>query len=105
MVWYKSPTSSLGKDGNYNNAWFADVGTKAFLQRGSRNLPGDVVRENIRVTILEPGRLEVEERAVRFEGDAAKMASVCEGMKSLTKKSVAAIVYWTTQVPPHINVN
>jgi len=42
---------------------------------------------------------------VRFEDDAANASSAYEGMQPLTGKDVADIVYWTTQVPPYINVN
>ena len=55
MVWYKSPTSVLGKDGNDNDAWFADGGTIAFVQQFSRNLRYELVGANIRVSLLEPG--------------------------------------------------
>lgn len=80
-------------------------GTKAFVQQFSRNLRADLVGKNIRVSLVEPGMCETEFSLVRFEGDAVQAASVYEGMQPLTGKDVADIVYWTTQVPPHINVN
>tara|TARA_B110000503_G_scaffold41816_1_gene68666 strand:+ start:750 stop:1511 length:762 start_codon:yes stop_codon:yes gene_type:complete len=80
-------------------------GTKAFVQQFSRNLRADLVGKNIRVSLVEPGMCDTEFSLVRFEGDAVKASSVYEGMQPLTGKDVADIVYWTTQVPPHINVN
>ena len=80
-------------------------GTKAFVQQFSRNLRTDLIGKNIRVSLIEPGMCETEFSLVRFEGDADKASSVYEGMQPLTGKDVADIVYWTTQVPPHINVN
>jgi 3-hydroxy acid dehydrogenase/malonic semialdehyde reductase len=80
-------------------------GTKAFVQQFSRNLRTDLIGKNIRVSVVEPGMCETEFSLVRFEGDADKASSVYEGMQPLTGKDVADIVYWTTQVPPHINVN
>ena len=80
-------------------------GTKAFVQQFSRNLRADLTGKNIRVSLVEPGMCETEFSLVRFEGDADKASSVYEGMQPLSGKDVADIVYWTTQVPPHINVN
>lgn len=80
-------------------------GTKAFVQQFSRNLRADLMGKNIRVSVVEPGMCETEFSLVRFEGDADKASSVYEGMQPLSGKDVAEIVYWTTQVPPHINVN
>ncbi len=80
-------------------------GTKAFVQQFSRNLRADLIGKNIRVSLVEPGMCETEFSLVRFEGDVAKASSVYEGMQPLTGKDVADIVFWTTQVPPHINVN
>lgn len=80
-------------------------GTKAFVQQFSRNLRTDLVGKNIRVSVVEPGMCETEFSLVRFEGDADKASTVYDGMQPLSGKDVADIVYWTTQVPPHINVN
>ena len=79
--------------------------TKALVPQFSRNLRADLVGKNIRVSLIEPAMCETEFSVVRFEGDAAKASSVYKGMQPLTGKDVADIVYWTTQVPPHINVN
>lgn len=79
--------------------------TKAFVQQFSRNLRTDLMGKNIRVSLVEPGMCETEFSLVRFEGDAGQASSVYEGMQPLTGKDVADIVYWTTEVPPHINVN
>jgi len=80
-------------------------GTKAFVQQFSRNLRADLTGKNVRVSLVEPGMCETEFSLVRFEGDADKASSVYEGMQPLSGKDVADIVYWTTQLPPHINVN
>ena len=79
--------------------------TKALVPQFSRNLRADLVGKNIRVSLIEPAMCETEFSVVRFEGDAAKASFVFKGMQPLIRKDVADIVYWTTQVPPHINVN
>lgn len=80
-------------------------GSKAFVQQFSRNLRTDLLGKNIRVSVVEPGMCETEFSLVRFEGDADKAASVYAGMEPLSGADIAEIVYWTTSLPPHINVN
>lgn len=80
-------------------------GTKAFVQQFSRNLRADLLGKNIRVSVLEPGMCETEFSLVRFDGDADKAGAVYQGMQPLTGDDVAELVYWTTRLPPHINVN
>ncbi len=80
-------------------------GSKAFVQQFSRNLRTDLLGKNIRVSVVEPGMCETEFSIVRFEGDADKAAGVYEGMQPLSAPDIAEIVYWTTSLPPHINVN
>ena len=50
-------------------------------------------------------RCETEFSLVRFEGDEEKASQVYAGMKPLSAEDIAEIVYWTTALPPHINVN
>lgn len=80
-------------------------GTKAFVQQFSRNLRADLLGKNIRVTNIEPGMCETEFALVRFEGDAEKAGQVYAGMQPLSAEDIAEIVYWTTALPAHINVN
>jgi len=81
------------------------AGTKAFVQQFSRNLRADLLGKNIRVTNIEPGMCETEFSVVRFDGDADKAGQVYAGMKPLCAEDIAEIVYWTTALPSHINVN
>ncbi|MCB1644745.1 MAG: SDR family oxidoreductase [Pseudomonadales bacterium] len=80
-------------------------GTKAFVQQFSRNLRTDLLGKNIRVSNIEPGMCETEFSMVRFNGDAAKASQVYEGMQPLSAEDVAGIIFWVTQLPPHININ
>ncbi|MFT4799362.1 MAG: NADP-dependent 3-hydroxy acid dehydrogenase YdfG [Candidatus Azotimanducaceae bacterium] len=80
-------------------------GTKAFVQQFTRNLRSDLLGKNIRVTNIEPGMCETEFSVVRFDGDEEKASQVYAGMKPLCAEDIAEIVYWTTALPPHINVN
>ncbi|MBE9520677.1 MAG: SDR family oxidoreductase [Proteobacteria bacterium] len=79
--------------------------TKAFVKQFSSNLRADLIGTPIRVTNIEPGLAETEFSLVRFDWDAAKASKVYEGTQPLTAEDIAEIVYWTTALPPHINVN
>jgi len=80
-------------------------GTKAFVQQFSRNLRVDLLGKNIRVTNIEPGMAETEFSVVRFDGDEDKAKTVYEGTQPLTGQDIAEIIYFTTALPPHININ
>ncbi len=79
--------------------------SKAFVQQFSRNLRTDLQGKNIRVSLVEPGMCETEFSLVRFEGDQDKAGAVYEGMQPLSGEDIAEIVFWTTSLPAHINVN
>ena len=79
--------------------------TKAFVKQFSSNLRADLIGTSIRVTNIEPGLAETEFSLVRFKWDAARAAEVYRGTKPLTGEDIAEIVYWTTSLPAHVNVN
>lgn len=79
--------------------------TKAFVKQFSNNLRADLTGTAVRVTNIEPGLAETEFSMVRFNWDRSKASKVYEGTQPLTGEDIAEIVYWTTSLPPHINVN
>lgn len=79
--------------------------TKAFVQQFSRNLRADLAGSGVRVTNIEPGLAETEFSVVRFKGDQSKADQVYAGTQPLTADDIAEIVFWTTQLPAHVNIN
>jgi 3-hydroxy acid dehydrogenase / malonic semialdehyde reductase len=79
--------------------------TKAFVQQFSRNLRTDLAGKGVRVTNIEPGLAETEFSAVRFKGDQDKADQLYEGAHPLTPEDISEIVFWTTQLPAHVNIN
>lgn len=80
--------------------------TKAFAHQFSLNLRSDLIGTPVRVTCIEPGMCGgTEFSTVRFGGDEEKAASVYAGMQPLTAEDIAETVWWTTNLPPHVNVN
>ncbi|MBK2125775.1 SDR family NAD(P)-dependent oxidoreductase [Fangia hongkongensis] len=80
-------------------------GTKAFVQQFSRALRSDLQGENIRVSNIEPGMAETEFSVVRFKGDQEQADNVYQGTQALEAEDIANIVYFTTSLPQHVNIN
>ncbi len=79
--------------------------SKAFVKQFSKNLLTDLVKTKIRVTNIEPGLAESEFSVVRFHGDKNKADEVYRGTEPVTPDDIAEIVYWTTSMPAHVNIN
>ncbi|WP_304170679.1 SDR family NAD(P)-dependent oxidoreductase [Phenylobacterium aquaticum] len=80
--------------------------TKAFVRQFSLNLRADLVGRGVRVTDIEPGLCGgTEFSQVRFHGDVAKAAAVYDGVQPLTAEDIAEAVFWSANLPAHMNVN
>ena len=81
-------------------------GTKAFVHQFSLNLRADLLGTPVRVTCIEPGLCSgTEFSVVRFAGDAEKAAAVYAGTQALTADDIAEAIWWSVQLPAHMNVN
>lgn len=98
---------NLGSIAGVNSYFGANVygATKAFVQKFSQNLRCDVHGSGVRVTNVEPGRLESEFSLVRFKGDQAQSDAVYDDYDSLQPEDVADIIYYVSTVPAHVNIN
>jgi NADP-dependent 3-hydroxy acid dehydrogenase YdfG len=65
----------------------------------------DMVTHNIKVTQIAPGAIETEFSVVRFKGDKDKADSVYAGFSPLLPDDVANVIYFTTTLPSHVNIN
>ncbi|WP_207262826.1 SDR family oxidoreductase [Desulfovibrio sp. Huiquan2017] len=80
-------------------------GTKAFVNHFSKNLRADLLGTKVRVTNIEPGMCETEFSVVRFKGDKDAADQVYEGVQAITADDIAECVFWTTNLPTHVNIN
>jgi 3-hydroxy acid dehydrogenase/malonic semialdehyde reductase len=70
------------------------------------NLRADLIGTPVRVTCVEPGMCSGTEFSnVRFKGDDDKAGKVYTGVKALTADDVAETIYWSANLPSHININ
>lgn len=80
-------------------------GTKAFVQQFSRSLRSDLLGKQIRVSNIEPGLANTNFSLTRLKGDQQKADDVYENTKPLLAEDIADIVFWTTSIPEHVNIN
>ena len=64
----------------------------------------DLEGTRVRMSSVDPGRVETEFSLVRFRGDDARARAVYEGVESLTAEDVADAVCYVLNTPPHVNV-
>ncbi|MCK9421194.1 MAG: SDR family oxidoreductase [Bacteroidales bacterium] len=65
----------------------------------------DLLAHNIKVTQIAPGAAETEFSLVRFKGDKERADNFYQGYKPLTAEDVAEVVYYSTTLPDHVNIN
>lgn len=79
--------------------------SKAFVAQFSLNLRADLAGTGIRVTNIEPGLAQTEFSVVRFHGDQQKADEVYQGTQPLTAEDIAESIFWSANLPPHVNIN
>ncbi|MEG9884896.1 MAG: SDR family NAD(P)-dependent oxidoreductase [Hyphomicrobiales bacterium] len=79
--------------------------SKAFVRQFSLGLRCDLHGTGVRVTSIDPGLAESEFTLVRTKGDTAAHDRLYSGADPLQPDDIAEIVYWTANLPAHININ
>jgi NADP-dependent 3-hydroxy acid dehydrogenase YdfG len=65
----------------------------------------DMLKNNIKVTLIEPGMAETEFSLVRFKGDEQKAKTVYKGIDALTADDIADVVYYCATLPDRLCIN
>ncbi|HEX7494283.1 MAG TPA: SDR family oxidoreductase [Bacteroidales bacterium] len=71
----------------------------------SRSMRIDMLKNNIKVTLIAPGMAETEFSLVRFKGDTQKAKNVYTGIDALTADDVADTIYYCATLPVHVCIN
>ena len=79
--------------------------TKHAVDALSKGMRIDLVPYGIKVTQIAPGLVETEFSIVRLKGDTEKAKKVYDGLEPLTGKDIAEVVYYSTTLPKHVNIN
>jgi 3-hydroxy acid dehydrogenase/malonic semialdehyde reductase len=95
--------SIAGKETYENgNVYCASKSAVAALSKSMRI---DMLKNNIKVTLIEPGMAETEFSLVRFKGDGQKAKNVYKGIDALTANDIAEVIYYCTTLPAHVCIN
>ena len=65
----------------------------------------DLNQYGIKVSQVNPGLVETEFSLVRFKGDQGKSDKVYQGIKPLTGRDVAELIFFIVTRPPHVNIS
>jgi 3-hydroxy acid dehydrogenase / malonic semialdehyde reductase len=65
----------------------------------------DLLKNNIKVTAINPGAVETEFSIVRFKGDEKTAGSAYAGYKPLTAEDIADTVFYCASLPDHVCIN
>ncbi len=79
--------------------------TKYAVDALSKSMRIDLVMHGIKVSQIAPGAVDTEFSEVRFKGDKDRAGKVYKGFEPLHAEDIAAIVYYVTTLPNHVNIN
>ena len=79
--------------------------TKHAVDALTKGMRIDLLDHNIRVTSVDPGRVETEFSIVRFKGDTETAKTEYEGYQPLDAADIADAIWWAASRPEHVNVN
>ena len=71
----------------------------------SKSMRIDMLKNNIKVTLIEPGMAETEFSLVRFKGDEQKAKTVYKGIDALTGDDIADVIYYCATLPDRVCIN
>lgn len=95
--------SIAGKETYENgNVYCASKSAVAALSKSMRI---DMLKNNIKVTLIAPGMAETEFSLVRFKGDEQKANNVYKGIDALTAGDIAEVIFYCTTLPDHVCIN
>ena len=79
--------------------------SKSAVDALSKSMRIDMLKNNIKVTLIAPGMADTEFSLVRFKGDEQKAKSVYKGIDALTAEDIADAIYYCATLPAHVCIN
>lgn len=95
--------SIAGKDVYENGNVYC--GSKFAVDALSKAMRIDMLKHNIRVTLIAPGMAETEFSIVRFKGDRSKADGVYKGIAALSAEDIAEVIFYCATLPEHVCIN
>jgi NADP-dependent 3-hydroxy acid dehydrogenase YdfG len=78
--------------------------TKSAVKAITDGLRMDLADTCVRVTNVKPGLVETNFSVTRFHGDKDKADNVYKGIKPLTGKDIADVVFYAASAPEHVQI-
>jgi hypothetical protein len=79
--------------------------SKSAVDALSKSMRIDMLKNNIKVTLIAPGMAETEFSLVRFKGDEQKAKTVYKGIDALTGDDIADVIYYCATLPDRVCIN
>lgn len=79
--------------------------TKFAVDALSQAMRIEMVAHNVKVTSINPGKVETEFSEVRYKGDKERAKKVYEKYTPLYGRDIAEIIYFIAARPAHVNIN
>jgi len=79
--------------------------TKSAVQAITEGMRIDLLPYMIKVTQVAPGAVDTEFSLVRLKGDKEEASKVYKGYQPLLAQDIADVVYYTSSLPAHVNIN
>jgi hypothetical protein len=79
--------------------------SKSAVDALSKSMRIDMLKNNIKVTLISPGMAETEFSLVRFKGDEQKAKTVYKGIDALTSDDIADVIYYCATLPDRVCIN
>jgi NADP-dependent 3-hydroxy acid dehydrogenase YdfG len=97
-------SSTAGRTAHPNSGGYA--ATKFGVGAFSESLRKEVYKDNIRVTVIEPGVVETELREhIADENTRTALDAWAESMRQLQSDDIARIIAFCVAQPAHVNIN
>jgi serine 3-dehydrogenase len=78
--------------------------TKFAINGLTKGISLDLAGTPIRVSSIDPGFVETEFSFVRHRGDELRARKTYEGFRPLSGADVAEAIFWTVNLPEHVNI-
>lgn len=79
--------------------------SKSAVDALSKAMRIDMLKNNIKVTLIAPGMAETEFSLVRFKRDEQKAKNVYKGIDALTADDIADVIYYCATLPDRVCIN
>ncbi len=79
--------------------------SKSAVDALSKSMRIDMLKNNIKVTLIAPGMAETEFSLVRFHGDEQKAKNVYKGIDALSADDIADVIYYCATLPDRVCIN